>query len=145
MAVDLQLANAGRSEVPPLDLIETWVQSTFAAIGRHPQDVTVRVTDEDEMTGLNLRFRGMNRPTNVLAFPFECVEGVGYSHLGDIVICYPVVIDESNQQDKPVALHFAHMVIHGTLHLCGLDHETEETAAIMEAVEQRLLNDIRVC
>ena len=144
MSVDLQLANARRSAVPSLARVETWVQSTFTTIGRPPRDITVRVTDESEMKALNLRFRGMDRPTNVLAFPFERVPGVDYSPLGDIVICYPVVMDESTRQGRPVSLHFAHMVIHGTLHLCGFDHQTEKTAAVMEAVEQRILRDICV-
>ena len=142
--MELQLANARGSAVPSLDRVESWVQSTFATIGRNPGDITVRVTDEDEMKALNLRFRGMDRPTNVLAFPFERVPGVDYSPLGDIVICYPVVVNESTRQGRPVSLHFAHMVIHGTLHLCGFDHMTEETAVAMESVEQRILHGICV-
>jgi probable rRNA maturation factor len=142
MPVELQLAIQDCADVPGEDEVDQWVLAVFSSIQRSPQEVTIRVVDEMEMIGLNQRYRGRASPTNVLAFPFEPVEGLESDHLGDIAICMPVVKIESKQQDKPVAMHFAHMVIHGTLHLCGYDHQHDKEASVMEALEKTILSEI---
>ena len=108
----------------------------------HPQNITVRIVDEEEIIELNHRYRGRNASTNVLAFPFESIAEIEYASLGDIVICYAVVKNESNQQDITVFRHFAHMVIHGTLHLCGFDHHNDDEADVMEATEKMILTRV---
>ena len=144
MAVDLQLGVSDSSALSSLDplgrCIESWVSVTFAVAGRGDDpDLTVRLVDVQEMTRLNHKYRGRNSPTNVLAFPFENVAEVEYSYLGDIVICLDVVKIESNQLDKSIQNHFAHMVVHGTLHLCGFDHQDQGEAEDMEIREQQVL------
>lgn len=146
MTIDLQLAGqsigSDVEEIPRLATIERWVTETFLAINRPPANLTIRVVNEEEMIALNHRYRGKNNPTNVLAFPFESVAEVDYPYLGDIVICFAVVKKESNQHHKSVQSHFARMVIHGTLHLCGFDHQTDDEAVVMEGVEQGILATI---
>ena len=142
MVVELQVAVVNNADVPDPAEVESWVLSTFSAISRPPSGITVRVVDEDEIAALNQQFRNKNSPTNVLAFPFESVEELEYAYLGDIVICLTVVKAESIQQVKSVRSHFAHMVIHGTLHLCGYDHQHDDEAEEMESVEQGILTAI---
>ncbi len=144
MAVELQLGVDDLSSLSSLDplerCVESWVSAAFAVAGRGDEpELTVRLVDAQEMTRLNYQYRGRNSPTNVLAFPFENVAEVEYSCLGDIVICLDVVKSESNQLDKPIQNHFAHMVVHGTLHLCGFDHQDQGEAEDMEIREQEAL------
>ena len=91
------------------------------------------------MRDLNARYRGKDRPTNVLSFPADLPEAVELPLLGDIVICAPVVHDEARQQGKSPAAHWDHMLIHGVLHLLGYDHESDREAEEMEALETRAL------
>lgn len=143
MTVCLQIATEFPSQdFPGQDAVKRCVGQSLAAV-RHPEtDLVVRVVDEEEMCELNRRFRGRNAPTNVLAFPFEYSGEAGQDYLGDIVICLPVVVMEAQDQKISISRHFSHMVIHGTLHLCGLDHDTDENAAKMERFEQCLLDRI---
>ena len=99
----------------------------------------MRVVDEVEMTALNRRYRGKDAPTNVLSFPFGGLPGVETPLLGDVVICAPVVAAEAVVQGKPLPAHWAHLVIHGVLHLQGYDHHAQAGAQRMEALESRLL------
>jgi probable rRNA maturation factor len=101
--------------------------------------VTLRVVGREEGAGLNLRYRGKSGATNVLAFPLEAPPGLPGGGLGDVVICAPVVAEEAAQQGKAPAAHWAHLVIHGILHLLGHDHQTEAQAARMEAAEVEVL------
>ena len=140
--IDLQLANTEQAGVPTFEDIDQWVTTTLSTVGRPASNITVRVVDEEEIIELNHQYRGRNASTNVLAFPFESVVEVDYASLGDIVICYSVVKNESNQQDITVYHHFAHMVIHGTLHLCGFDHHDDDEAEAMEATEKQILTRV---
>lgn len=142
MAIDLQLASGDDAEVPCLATIDLWVTETFLVLDRVPENLTIRVVGEEEISRLNERYRGKNNPTNVLSFSFESVAEVDYQSLGDIVICFAVVKKEANQQHKSVPSHFAQMVIHGMLHLCGFDHQTDEQAAAMESIEKNILAKI---
>jgi probable rRNA maturation factor len=107
---------------------------------RGPVELTVRIVGEAESADLNGRFRGKHKPTNVLSFPGDDVPLPGEPlQLGDLVICAPVVAREAAEQGKPERAHWAHMVVHGVLHLTGYDHEEEAEAAEMEQRERELL------
>jgi probable rRNA maturation factor len=97
------------------------------------------LVDEPESRALNERYRGKDRPTNVLSFPAELPEELDIPLLGDIVICAPLVAEEASSQGKPVEAHWAHLVVHGVLHLLGHDHQLESEAREMEALEVELL------
>jgi probable rRNA maturation factor len=103
-------------------------------------DVCVRVIDEQESRALNLRYRDHDDPTNVLSFPVKLPPGVETVVLGDLAICAPVVEREAREQRKEPKAHWAHMVVHGMLHLAGYDHEMASDAAAMEALEIELLS-----
>jgi probable rRNA maturation factor len=129
--------------IPAADTVKNWIIRAADAAG-HSSDVevSVRIVDADESRALNHEYRGKNKPTNVLSFPAGRIEGLPDDvpvQLGDIVVCASVVGEEAIEQDKAVADHWAHMLVHGTLHLMGYDHETDAEAAEMEALETQIL------
>jgi probable rRNA maturation factor len=135
--IDIQYAITSEG-VPAEEHLRHWVQLALA--GRADKaELSVRVVDEAEITALNHEYRGKDYPTNVLSFPYEAMPGVESALLGDIVICAPVVAREALEQGKPVESHWAHMVIHGALHLLGHDHHDAAEAERMEQQETRLL------
>lgn len=106
-------------------------------------ELTIRIVDKEEITQLNSTYRHKNKPTNVLSFPFDMPEECDeIPLLGDIVICADVIKEEAQTQNKPLDAHWAHMVVHGTLHLLGYDHEKNSDAEIMEAEEITILNTL---
>jgi probable rRNA maturation factor len=109
---------------------------------RENTELTIRIVDEAEIAELNSRYRKKNGVTNVLSFPFDAPAQVDIPLLGDIVICAPVVRREASEQSKSVVAHWAHMVVHGTLHLLGFDHDEPGKAHEMEAMETRILADL---
>ncbi len=120
--------------VPSARSLRAWV----AAVPEVPAgELTLRIVGEAEMTDLNARFRGKRRPTNVLSFPYD-EDGL----LGDIAICAPVVAREAAEQHKPPRAHWAHMVVHGTLHLMGYDHQSDDEAECMERIERDVLRQL---
>ncbi|MFQ5468803.1 MAG: rRNA maturation RNase YbeY [Gammaproteobacteria bacterium] len=139
--VDFQLAAEQLDEglIPDSDQVDTWVSQVIAFEDLHSAQVTVRVTNENEMTALNETYRRKQGVTNVLAFPFEQPELMDPPFLGDIVICAPVVNEEAREQNKSAASHWAHMVVHGLFHLLGYDHQNEKDALIMEARETEMM------
>ena len=129
--------------IPAADVVRNWIALAANAAG-HSSDVevSVRIVDADESRALNREYRGKDKPTNVLSFPAGRIEGLPDDvpvQLGDIVVCASVVGEEAIEQDKAVADHWAHMLVHGTLHLMGYDHETDAEAAEMEALETQIL------
>jgi probable rRNA maturation factor len=104
-------------------------------------ELTIRIVDKNEITELNSTYRQKNKPTNVLSFPFDMPEELDDETplLGDIVICAEVIEEEAAEQDKSIESHWAHMVVHGTLHLLGYDHVEDQEAEIMEAEEIKIL------
>lgn len=146
IALDLQLAS-NTTSIPSQAQFERWV---VAALGTSDQvtELSIRIVDTDESQSLNSQFRGKDRPTNVLSFPFERPEGLPVDAeldlLGDLVICAPVVESEANEQQKTAEHHWAHMVIHGTLHLMGYDHINDADAEEMESLEQKLLASLGI-
>ncbi len=109
-------------------------------------ELTLRFVDIEEIRALNFNFRQKDKATNVLSFPFEMPVGLVLPQriLGDIVICPEILLQEAAEQDKPYENHFAHMVIHGVLHLLGYDHDNEVEADVMESLEIELLNILNI-
>ena len=146
LAVEVQDASGG-ARMPPADKIRGWAKLALGADARG--ELTIRIVSKRESAELNQRYRGKRGPTNVLAFLSEAQEqpkGEAKDAppnellpLGDLVICAPVLAREAAEQGKQLDAHWAHIVIHGTLHLQGFDHETAEQAAIMEGRERELL------
>ena len=112
------------------------VVSRAAEQAAPPGDVVILLTDDETVRDLNARFRGKDRPTNVLSFP---APENARPHLGDIVLAHGVCAAEARDQGKPFADHLSHLVIHGVLHLTGHDHEADDEAEAMEAQERTLL------
>lgn len=142
--VDVQLASVAGG-VPKKGVIRSWVRSAVASAGMTEAcEVSVRVVDEKEGRTLNSTFRKVDKATNVLSFS-ATTEGLAglppglRRPLGDIVVCAPVVEREAQEQGKAITDHWAHMLVHGTLHLLGYDHERDEDARRMEALEKRIL------
>lgn len=107
-------------------------------------ELTIRVVDKDEITTLNSTYRNKNKPTNVLSFPFEMPPGVEIETpiLGDLIICAAVIEEEAKEQNKTPESHWAHMVVHGTLHLLGYDHVKNDEAIKMESEEITILAEL---
>ncbi len=134
--LDLQVATSER-RLPAREAFERWAEAALQDAPR--RGLVIRLVDEAESRALNRDYRGKDRPTNVLSFPFEAPAGVPDDHLGDLVVCAPVVLREAAEQAKPVEHHWAHMVVHGVLHLRGFDHQDPAAAEKMEAEERRIL------
>jgi len=135
--IDVQYA-VNADGIPAPESLRHWVDC--ALHDRRPAaELAVRIVDEAEMTALNRQFRGKDGVTNVLSFPFAGMPGVNTEQLGDIVICAPVVVAEAVTQGKSLEAHWAHIVIHGVLHLLGHEHHREDEAQRMEAREIGLL------
>jgi probable rRNA maturation factor len=144
--VDVQVAS-GVANVPDVADFQKWLEKTISQVGTGATreiEISVRIVDEDEGRSLNNRYRGKDSATNVLSFPMVdpgCAAPPAGQPLalGDIVICGPVVAREAHEQGRDDAEHWAHMLVHGALHLCGYDHETDEQALEMETLEIRIL------
>ncbi len=140
MNLQVDIENASAEPVPDEDDIRSWIGATLSHQHRdRDTEISVRLVDEAEMSRLNGNYRGKTGPTNVLSFPSELPPELGLPLLGDIVICAPVVRREAIEQRKQAKAHWAHMTIHGTLHLLGFDHIEEAEAVEMEALETAVL------
>ncbi len=129
--------------LPADDDFQGWVEACLRA-RRDEAEVVIRVVDSAEIRALNMQYRQKDMPTNVLSFPSDLPEIVASSLLGDIVICASVVADEAQAQGKSLEAHWAHMVVHGVLHLIGYDHIAEEEAQQMERLECSILSTVGV-
>lgn len=138
--VDVQIA-CEEGDLPGRAELRAWAR---AAVGnlREDAELTIRIVDEAEIERLNGTYRKKAGATNVLSFPFDAPAEVNIPLLGDIVICAPIVRREADEQSKSVNAHWAHMVVHGALHLLGFDHEQAREAQEMEAMEARILADL---
>lgn len=151
--LDLQLASDS-TDIPKQEDIQLWLDTLLSHQNIAEKEMTVRIVDEAEIQQLNQQYRGKDKTTNVLSFPFEMPEltlpdGVDMDEsmsdfLGDIVICAQVVKQESKEQNKLLRDHWAHMLIHGTLHLLGYDHIEEQDAEEMESIEIAILQKLAI-
>ncbi|WP_273381803.1 rRNA maturation RNase YbeY [Actinobacillus porcinus] len=139
--IDLQIASENQSNLPTLEQFTLWATQAVRAESVEPE-MTIRIVDEAESHELNLTYRGKDRPTNVLSFPFECPEEVDLPLLGDLIICRQVVEREAEEQGKPLLAHWAHMVVHGSLHLLGYDHIEDDEAEEMESLETEIMTGL---
>ena len=141
--IDVQQAFEGdeaiSSVIPSPSELELWANAVLNYEGLSEREVTIRFTDEAESQSLNHEYRGKNKPTNVLSFPFEAPPGIEINLLGDLVICAPVISREAEEQHKDVSNHYAHMTVHGLLHLMGYDHIDDAEAEEMESKEIDIL------
>ncbi len=139
MALTVEVQQASEAdEIPPPSRFQRW--ATAALEGRRTDaELVIRVVDEPESRQLNHHYRGKASATNVLSFPFDAPPGVPSDHIGDLVICAAVVQREAGEQDKAPEAHWAHMTVHGVLHLLGYDHMTDDQADEMEALERDIL------
>jgi probable rRNA maturation factor len=150
MNVIVDLINAtSESMLPSQEDFQSW---GLAAIERLPANLSsdqsenielcIRLVDEEESSALNESYRKKNGSTNILSFPFQDIQRDNFTFLGDLAICAPVVKREAEQQNKTQQAHWAHMTIHGVLHLNAYDHENENDADIMEKLEIDILKTL---
>jgi len=137
--LELHLQTATREQsIPSEQDFRQWVELALSGY-QEPAELNIRLVDEAESRSLNREYRGKDGSTNVLSFPFEVPQVVESDLLGDLAICAPVLAREAREQNKPLRAHWAHMVVHGVLHLLGFDHQDERQAQEMEGVEAELL------
>jgi len=141
MSLELCLQNASKAQdIPGQSQIEEWLLPVLRSL---PQVIlTIRIVDAAESALLNQEYRQKTGATNVLSFPADLPEEVDLPLLGDLVICAPLVESEATAQNKPLEAHWAHLIIHGTLHLLGYDHLLEADAEEMESLETELLKQL---
>lgn len=143
--VDIEVVSESTQVPAPAD-IERWISaaldSAFAEDESSEAEISVYIVDEAESQTLNYQYRQQEKPTNVLSFPADIPEELGIPLLGDLVICAPVVEREAVEQGKTLAAHWAHMLVHGTLHLLGYDHIEDAEAEEMEALETKILDGL---
>ncbi|MCW8331805.1 rRNA maturation RNase YbeY [Photobacterium sp. SDRW27] len=136
--LDLQYATESQAGMPTEVDFQHWLDAAITPF-QADAEVTVRLVDEEESHALNHEYRGKDKPTNVLSFPFEAPPGVELDLLGDLIICRQVVEKEAKEQNKPLNAHWAHMVVHGSLHLLGYDHIDDNEAEEMESLETEIM------
>jgi probable rRNA maturation factor len=144
MNLYLDIQNASSAALIPEepDFMQ-WVE--MALEGRRDEaELCIRIVDKAESQTLNKTYRHKDKPTNVLSFPFEAPEGVELELLGDLIICAPILEEEAIRQHKSLHDHWAHIVIHGTLHLLGYDHLSDQQAEAMESLETTLLARLNI-
>lgn len=149
MSLDIAIQNVSlQNRIPTEELIRKWVNEALLQPGNNLEktmELTVRIVDEEEGTELNQNWRNKSGATNVLSFPYQDemnTEDDNNPLLGDIVICAPIVRREATEQGKPEESHWAHLVVHGTLHLLGYDHIEASEARKMESLECSILSKL---
>ncbi len=140
--LDVQIA-CEDNNLPSIEQLQLWAETALSTQKDDPE-LTIRIVESQESQELNHQYRGKDKPTNVLSFPFEVPEGIEINLLGDLVICSDVVNKEAIEQNKNIHDHWAHLVIHGCLHLLGYDHIEEDDAVEMESLEIKLLSTLGI-
>ncbi|WP_159566520.1 rRNA maturation RNase YbeY [Budvicia diplopodorum] len=139
--LDLQIACEDELGLPSEQDFQRWLDGTILSF-QADSEVTVRLVDIEESQRLNHTYRGMDKPTNVLSFPFEAPPEIELPLLGDLIICRQVVEREAKEQNKILFAHWAHMVVHGSLHLLGYDHINDDDAEEMESLETEIVQEL---
>jgi probable rRNA maturation factor len=143
LQLDVQLAVENENDLPTEEQLSTWVSAALLKRTEHEEpELTIRIVDEAESQELNNEYRGKDKPTNVLSFPFEAPAHVPIPLLGDLIVCKQVVEREAIEQAKTLTSHWAHMIVHGCLHLLGYDHIEDEEAEEMEGIERVIMNEL---
>ena len=140
--LDFQVVSKS-NKLPSQDQFQYWVDAVLKDDSQD-SELVIRLIDEDEMTQFNQQYRNKKGSTNILSFPFDAPEGIESDLLGDLLICAPVVERETQQQNKILEHHWAHMIVHGVLHLLGYDHIDDKEAEEMEALEIKVLKIIKI-
>ena len=138
--IDLQVASESGS-LPTKEQLSSWATAAVRD-EREEAEISIRIVDAEEGQELNNQWRQKDYATNVLSFPSDLPAELGLPLLGDLVICAPVVEREADEQQKTLTSHWAHMIIHGTLHLLGYDHIEDDEAEAMEALETRIMMEL---
>ena len=141
LKLDLQLAYTD-DNVPEYNEFTHWTKIALNQDKDMDATLCIRIVDEAESAQLNETYRKKQGPTNVLTFSYENAPGLQSGTHGDIIICAPVIEKEAKQQNKQLKSHWAHMVIHGVMHLRGYTHDTEKTATIMENIETEIMHSL---
>jgi len=143
LLLDMQLAEElddFTDFLPSEKQLQRWAEAALSGCTEYEEpELTIRLVAEEESQQLNSEYRGKDKPTNVLSFPFEAPPEVPLELLGDLIICAQVVQNEAVEQGKTPDAHWAHMVVHGCLHLLGYDHIKDDEAEIMENLERQIL------
>lgn len=139
LCIDIDIACDAQG-IPGEDAMRRWIAAALPAEGQF--EVSLRIVDEDEIRTLNSTYRHKDYATNVLSFPADLPEALALPLLGDIVVCAAVVEREAREQGKPLPAHWAHMLVHGTLHLRGYDHNDDTEADAMEALETHIITGL---
>ena len=137
LQLDVQLAVEKENDLPTEQQLTQWATAALVTRTEYEEpELTIRIVDEAESQELNSEYRGKDKPTNVLSFPFEAPAHVPIPLLGDLIVCKQVVESEAIAQGKTLTAHWAHMIVHGCLHLLGYDHIEDEEAEEMEDIER---------
>lgn len=139
--LDLQIATEHNENLPTEQQIMQWLEVILPQFMENAE-ITIRIVDEQESQQLNNTYRHKDKPTNVLSFPFESPIEIDIPLLGDLIICKQVVEAEAKEQHKSLSSHWAHMIVHGCLHLLGYDHILDEEAEEMENIEIDIMNQL---
>jgi probable rRNA maturation factor len=139
--IDVEI-NSQSQQIPSLIDLERWIGAALHSQQLEEAEVSLYIVDETEGQELNSQYRGKDYPTNVLSFPADIPEEVGIPLLGDLIVCAPVVEREAQEQGKTLAAHWAHMLVHGSLHLLGFDHIEDAEAEEMEALETEIITGL---
>lgn len=140
--LDIQVATES-AEYPDAAKFQTWVDAVLSD-SAVDSEIVIRLVDETESAELNGQYRHKSGPTNILSFPFEPPMGIEMDLLGDLLMCVPVITKEASEQHKLPEHHWAHITIHGVLHLLGYDHIEEQDAEHMEALEVSILKTLNI-
>jgi probable rRNA maturation factor len=143
LELQLETNTVALADLPSEAQFQTWIDAALADQTKE-FEVVVRLVDEPESQQLNREYRGKDSPTNILSFTFEVPDGLELNLLGDLVICAPLVKKEALEQQKLLEHHWAHLVIHGVLHLRGYDHIDDEEAEEMESKEIEILQQLNI-
>lgn len=140
--LEIQIASDSTA-LPDEKDFQNWVDTVLSTPDK-PHEIVIRIVDEEESAALNQQYRHKSGATNVLSFPFEAPEPITSPLLGDLVICAPIIEHQAQEQQKKLKHHWAHIVIHGILHLCGYDHIDDDEAEEMETKEIALLKKLNI-
>ena len=131
---------ADEEDIPDASMLQDWIEAAYQ--GKESALVSIRIAGGDEIRQLNRDYRGRDRPTNVLSFPMQAPAEIEPKLLGDIALCVPVITAEAEAQGKTLQAHWAHMLVHGMLHLQGFDHIEDSEAQQMETLETQILEQL---